>query len=250
MDLENRINALFAWMDEPASAGFGSEAARRVLGKEKAAAAQQAQEEWVPDMDSGETPASRGEITSEPASRPEGRSAMQAEYDIAALRREFYGQNAVCAVRSTDLTRAEDPWQAQKPAAMTAGQLDLLLRSKWGNLSERQRAEMTALQQCGHVPDPDMDLFLYAVSTLSEFISSREVNRLLEQIKPRTEKSDAWKAVHDALKQRLAISDMVSRKRIDQAEEQLRMRQEAYRQAAEAYSRAQADRRNIENSYF
>jgi hypothetical protein len=56
--------------------------------------------------------------------------------------------------------------------------------------------------------------------------------------------------VHDALKQRLAVSDMVSRKRIDQAEEQLRMRQEAYRQAAEAYSRAQADRRNIENSYF
>ena len=250
MSLENRINALFAWMDESASAGFGSEAAQLVMGKEKAAEAQQMQEQWIRDMESDEQPDLPEKPGPEPAPRPEGRSAMQAEYDIAALRREFYGQNAVCAVRGTDLTRAEDPWQARKPAAMTPGQLDLLLRTKWSSLSERQRAEMTALQQCGLVPDPDMDLFLYAVSTLSEFISSREVNRLLEQIEPRAKGSDAWKAMRDALKQRLAVSDMVSRKRINQAEEQLRMRQEAYRQAAAAYSRAQADRRTIENSYF
>lgn len=250
MDLENRINALFAWMDEPASAGFGTEAAQRVLGKEKAAEAQQAAEEALtPDTDSGESD-SAGLSAAEPAARPESRSEMQADYDIAALRREFFGQSAFSSVHSSELTRAEDPWQARKPAAMSPGQLDLLLRTKWANLSERQRAEMAALQQCGHVPDPDMDLFLYAVSTLSEFVSSREIDRLMSQIKPRIRQNDAWNAVYEALQQRLEISETISRKRIAQAEEQLRMRQEAYRQAAEAYSRAQAERRTIENSYF
>lgn len=252
MNLEERMNALFAWMDEPASAGFSSPAAQRVLGVEQAAQAEQevkAAAEAVIQAQP-ETSGSVQNADPEPAARPEGRTAMQAEYDITALRRECFGQQAASSVYSRDLSRAEDAWQAKKAAEMTPGQLDLLLRTQWAQLSERQRAEMTALQQCGQVPDQEMAQFLYAVATLSELISSREIKRIQEQVRPLAMHSDAWKAMYAALTQRLAVSDEVARRRIERVDEQVRMREEAYRQAAAAYSRAQAERRRIENSYF
>lgn len=252
MNLEERMNALLEWLDEPASAGFGSPAAQRVLGAEKAAqATQQAKvmTETIIAAQSEQKPMIR-EIESKQAPRSEGRAAIQAEYDISSLRRDCFGQETVLSVRTKDLTRVEDPWQAQKPATMSPGQMDLLLRTNWTRMSDRQRAQMTALQQCGHVPDRDMDLFLYAVSTLSEPISRREVKHLLEQISPRTRKSDAWKALHDALAARLDVSNEVSQRHIDRVEAQLRMREMAYRQAAEAYKSAQEDRMRVQNSYF
>lgn len=252
MNLEERMNALLEWLDEPVSAGFGSAAAKRALGAEKAS--QTAQEakviaESIIKAQSMQSPVIQ-ETETRQALRTEGRAAIQAEYDIASLRRDCFGQETVQSVRTKDLTRVEDPWQAQQPAAMSPGQMDLLLRTKWTRMSDRQRAQMTALQQCGHVPDRDMDLFLYAVSTLSELISRREVKRLLEQIAPRTRQSNAWKALHDALSARLDASNEVNQRHIDRVEAQLRMRELAYSQANEAYKRAQEERMRVQNSYF
>lgn len=256
MNLDERMNALFAWMDEPASAGFNSPAAQRVLGMEEAARAEQEAkaeaEMLVREQLDGQNPAADPVSGQGPeaAPRPEGRTAMQAEYDITSLRRECFGQQVVSSVHSRDLSRAEDAWQAKKAVEMTPGQLDLLLRTQWSRLSERQRAEMTSLQQCGQVPDQEMARFLYAVATLSELVSSREVKRLMDELHPLASQSHPWRAMYVALMQRLVASDEVARRHIERVDEQIRMREEAYRQAAAAYSRAQAERRRIQNSYF
>lgn len=243
MNLEERLNALLAWMDEPVSAGLTSEAAQRVLGRERAEQLSAAVPEKpkAPEPTVPERSVPLRSTESEGASRPEGRAAMQTEYDIVGLRRECLGRDASTRILGEELPRVDDTWQTRKPAAMEPGQLDLFLRTNLTSLSQRQRSEMTALQQCGLVPDQQMRPFLQILSLLNEPATPKELKRLMEQIERSEAFTEGWQALIDALNFRMLVQREIKNRRIGEAEEQARIREAAYRQAAAEYERTKAE---------